>query len=309
MRTSGSPWLIRARVRAIVKEATAGQETFFVHDAYLRWLETQEHGGPQPARHEHDRIRSGWLRRQALLYARRAPGNACLTGLRHEYVPYPDTELDGRPGPVNSDSKGCGSVMRSAPFGLTDFTPDRAFTVAANCARMTHGHPTGYYAAGAFAALITHLRRGRSLAQATLTVLDHLAGHRGSDEVIVALTTACDLAEKGRPTAEKVELLGASWVAEESLAIAVYCALAGDSVRESLLLAVNHSGDSDSTAAICGNLLGAHHGDVALPTDWLAVVEGRGLVGEIADDLDTRFHSDDDPRRLWTGPARERYDG
>ncbi|MEY2242465.1 hypothetical protein [Streptomyces sp. BF23-18] len=53
------------------------------------------------------------------------------------------------------------------------------------------------------------MRADSAHAQASLTVLDHLAGHRGSDEVVAALTTACDLAEKGRPTAEKVERLGA----------------------------------------------------------------------------------------------------
>ncbi|MFF8534539.1 hypothetical protein ACN6K9_003541 [Streptomyces sp. SAS_267] len=53
------------------------------------------------------------------------------------------------------------------------------------------------------------MRADSAHAQASLTVLDHLAGHRGSDEVVATLTTACDLAEKGRPTAEKVERLGA----------------------------------------------------------------------------------------------------
>ncbi|WP_407646065.1 hypothetical protein [Actinacidiphila oryziradicis] len=59
---------------------------------------------------------------------------------------------------------------------------------------------------------------------------------------------------------------------------------------------------------MCGNLLGAYFGDVGLPTDWLAVVEGRGVISELADDFDTRFHSDEDTRRLWDGPSRERYD-
>lgn len=63
------------------------------------------------------------------------------------------------------------------------------------------------------------------------------------------------------------EPLGAGWVAGEALAIALYCALAGGSAREALQLAANHPGNSDSTGAVCGNLLGAYHGDVGLPTD------------------------------------------
>ncbi|WP_322973818.1 ADP-ribosylglycohydrolase family protein [Actinacidiphila oryziradicis] len=307
--------LIRARVRAIVKEVDAGQETFFIHDAYLRWLETQEYSGPPSARGssdmdtaQHDRVRSGWLRQQTWLYARRSPGKASLSGLRHDFIPHPDTELDGSPGRVNPESKGCGTVMRSAPFGLTGFDPERTFRVAANSAKITHGHPTGYYAAGTFATIIAYILEGCPIERATHHAMWHLAQHRGHEETTTALRAAVDLAAEGRPTIEKVESLGAGWVAEEALAIALYCALAGGSVREALQLAANHSGNGDSTGAVCGNLLGAYHGDVGLPTDWLAVVEGRGVISELADDFDTRFHSDEDTRRLWMGPSLQRYE-
>jgi ADP-ribosylglycohydrolase len=51
------------------------------------------------------------------------------------------------------------------------------------------------------------------------------------------------------------------------------------------LLAANHSGDSDSTAAITGNILGTIFGEESLPGDWLARLEGREVVSAIADDL------------------------
>ena len=44
-------------------------------------------------------------------------------------------------------------------------------------------------------------------------------------------------------------------------------ALAAEDMRDGLLLAVNHTGDSDSTGAICGNILGAMHGDAAIPPE------------------------------------------
>ncbi|MFD7878994.1 ADP-ribosylglycohydrolase family protein [Streptomyces sp. NPDC059766] len=196
--------LIRARVRAIVKEATAGQETFFVHTAYLRWLETQEYSGPPPAHGpcnmeaQQGLVRSGWLRQQTWLYSRRSPGKASLSGLRHNLIEYPDTELDGRPGRVNPDSKGCGPVMRSAPFGLTNFEPRRVFTVAANSAKITHGHPTAYYAAGTFATIIAYTLKGHSLEQATARAMWHLAQHCGHEETTAALHVAIDLGAVSR---------------------------------------------------------------------------------------------------------------
>lgn len=65
----------------------------------------------------------------------------------------------------------------------------------------------------------------------------------------------------------------------------MYCALVAEDVRHGLLLAVNHSGDSDSTGAICGNLLGTLHGETALPPVWLVELEGRETILQLADDF------------------------
>ncbi|MGW7383008.1 ADP-ribosylglycohydrolase family protein [Streptomyces sp. NPDC054794] len=107
----------------------------------------------------------------------------------------------------------------------------------------------------------------------------------GHEETSTDLRRAVDPAAQGSPTAEKVESLGAGWVAEEALAIGVYCALATPRVEDALLLSVNQSGDSDSTGSLCGNLLGARHGDVGLPHSWVERVEGRARITAPADDL------------------------
>ncbi|MET8243658.1 ADP-ribosylglycohydrolase family protein [Streptomyces sp. NPDC005202] len=257
--------------------------------AYERWLETQRKPGPEasemtkPSGGSYEGPRGG-LVTEAWLYARRAPGNACLSGLAQDHVPPPWAEL-GPPGPVNPDSKGCGAVMRSAPFGLTRTDPDNAFGLAARCAQMTHGHPTGYYAAGALAAIVSHIVAGDSVEGAVLRTLRLLARHPGHEETAAALEQALDLAAEGSPTPEKLQKLGAGWVAEEALAIGVYSALATDRVEDALLLSVNHSGDSDSAGSICGNILGARYGDHGLPHAWVERVEGRARIAALADDL------------------------
>ncbi|MER5644353.1 ADP-ribosylglycohydrolase family protein [Streptosporangium sp. NPDC002524] len=312
-----------------------GGDVAAVRRAYLRWLDTQHHRSPlpaspvspasvvndSPAAHParasspaannrpayddpapassgNDLIRTGLLREQEWLYSQRAPGNACLSGLRgsRAFVPAPF----GEPGPVNPNSKGCGTVMRSAPFGLGARGPRHAFDLAAECAQITHGHPTGYLAAGAFAAIVHFLagngpveangssKPDRTVAQAVRKGMDLLATYPSHEETSLALREAVSLAAEGGPSPERVEALGGAWVAEEALAIAVYCALtypAPGDVGRALLLSVNHSGDSDSTGAVCGNLLGTLHGEAALPAGWLAHLEGRDTITELADDL------------------------
>ncbi|MEV6986169.1 ADP-ribosylglycohydrolase family protein [Sphaerisporangium sp. NPDC051017] len=286
--------LIRAGVRA--RERGFCAEVDVVRNAYLRWLDTQQHKSPPP---EDGLVRSGRLRGQTWLYDRRAPGNACLSGLRHEPGP---PAVAGAAGTVNPDSKGCGTVMRSAPFGLACREPRDAFRLAAACAQITHGHPTGYLAAGAFAALVFFLAQGHTLADAVQEALDLLSGHPGHEETTAAIQAAVALASENDPTPEAVETLGGAWVAEEALAIAVYCALVHvHDVERALLLAVNHSGDSDSTGAICGNILGASHGETALPRHWLSRLEGRDTITELADDFTTWFSGGDLPRGRYPG--------
>jgi ADP-ribosylglycohydrolase len=284
---------------ALIRFATADHPAVepLVLQAYQRWLDTQHNCAPPPAGSAAHR--DGWLREATWLYHRRAPGNACLSGLRSEW-PSGGFAAWGQPGPVNPESKGCGTVMRSAPFGLLATDAITAFEDAARCAQFTHGHPTGYLAAGAVAAIVHQLSRGLGLPEAVHRTREQLAGYPGHEETDAALRAAVALAAGSEPSAEHVETLGGGWVAEEALAIAVYCALvsvpavrpaardaAADrrAVTEALLLAVNHSGDSDSTGAICGNLLGSWLGWRALPPEWLVCVEHRADIATLADDV------------------------
>ncbi|GAB7044831.1 MULTISPECIES: ADP-ribosylglycohydrolase family protein [Catenuloplanes] len=243
-----------------------------VYEAHLRWYDTQRLPGPP----EH----ADGLAAQPFLYAQRAPGNACLGGLAL-----------GRMGtfaqPANPNSKGCGSVMRSAPFGLfPSVSAADAFALAAECAVHTHGHPTGYLAAGTFAAIVRHLLDGDDVRTATERAITLLTGYDAHGETLTALRRTLDTPYA--PGNTGIERIGLGWIAEEALAMAVYAALVFEEpgrVRDALLVAVNHAGDSDSTGAICGNLLGARHGEEALPAAWVARLEGLDTITATADDL------------------------
>jgi ADP-ribosyl-[dinitrogen reductase] hydrolase len=237
--------------------------------AYQRWLSTQR--GHRGAAEE----AAGWLLRHSFLHSARAPGTTCLSALEF-----------GHPGsmrePVN-DSKGCGGVMRVAPIGLA--AADDPFILGCEAAALTHGHPSGYLAAGALALMVSQLAAGMSLAGAIGPALIRLRQQEGGGEVAAALDGAVAAAQHGAATAAAIAPLGQGWVAEEALAIAVYSALAGDGFRSSLLVAVNHGGDSDSTGAICGNLLGAARGEQAIDADLLDDLEGADVIRQVADDL------------------------
>lgn len=79
--------------------------------------------------------------------------------------------------------------------------------------------------------------------------------------------------------------LGEGWVGEEALAIAVYAALAGSYFEEVMALAANHDGDSDSTASIAGQLVGAWFGLGHIPWGWIEPLDVFDAFCEAATDL------------------------
>jgi ADP-ribosylglycohydrolase len=273
-------------LRAYVGGAARGDLTAvtpFVANAYARWLATQD---MTPGVADFDR--DGWLFSVRELFEQRVPGASCISAIEGA------TRLGER---ARNDSKGCGGVMRSAPVGLwcarlDDGVSDermarRALELGSELAGLTHGHPTGRLAAGAFAALIALLVREKPLPDAVRSVKALLARHPGHAETLRAIESAEAVAAAGIPRAEALIDLGEGWIAEEALAIALASALAAPDYETGVRLAVNHDGDSDSTAAIAGNLLGALHGVEAIPKRWLLGLELRRVTIEIADDLAT----------------------
>lgn len=261
--------LIRAIVRGNEKGIVSPYSV--VHHAYLRWLATQ--GLRNPVLEEEP---DGWLVREPRLHSRRAPGNTCISAL---------AAAESFGAFATNDSKGCGGVMRSAPFGFLRAEATQIFELAADCSRTTHGHPTGSVAAGALALIIHFIAQGLSRDAAvarTCAFLRELPDPNA--ETLDALEKARQLAN-GPDWREALPALGEGWIAEEALAIAVACALAADGLWPALCAAVNHSGDSDSTGAICGNILGAELGIDALPSSWAEMIELADVILQLGDDF------------------------
>ncbi|WP_204367358.1 ADP-ribosylglycohydrolase family protein [Bifidobacterium magnum] len=100
------------------------------------------------------------------------------------------------------------------------------------------------------------------------------------------INSAVRLAANNERDIDNIRTLGEGWVAEETLVIALYCAIKYEhDFSKALCAAVNHDGDSDSTGAVTGNILGAIWGYKRIPQQWKDHLECKDLILEIADDL------------------------
>ena len=278
-----------------------GRPEKYVDQAYLDWYYTQTGKNSRPS--------VTWLRNLPELAHRRAPGNTCLSAC--------ESLFQGKE--VHNNSKGCGGIMRVAPMALLmagywarGKCPYHVFEMdeaGAEVAAVTHKHPLAFLPA----AMLTHLifrvismeeaevkASITNIALETIEALSYI--YKGEYEehkrILTNLTlTALSLAANDKSDAENIRLLGEGWTGEEAWAIALYCAVRHiDSIEDALIAAVNHDGDSDSTGAVCGNIMGAIYGYEAIKRmnlfcpqghDFEQTLELSNIILALADDLYT----------------------
>ena len=194
-----------------------------------------------------------------------------------------------------------GGVMRVAPVGLFHRggqTRQQLMDLgweAANMAALTHGHPLGYIPAAGLAMMVNRAAYGGcpygdglyGIVQECTELLNEMFEDRcGIEQMTELLQDAAELSRSDLPDAMCIARLGEGWVGEEALAIAVFCCLRyQDDFSKAVIAAVNHGGDSDSTGAVAGNLLGAWLGADAIDPCWLDDLELLDVMEELARDL------------------------
>lgn len=268
------------------------KSAFYVSQAYQDWLATQEFSLEEFLSSDHEGRYISWLMDVPELYSRRTPGRTCLSALRRQkhqkdlVESYIQIKLN--------DSKGCGGVMRVAPVALQKHSGEikELDMEGAEIAAITHSHSLGYMPA----AVLTHIIHrilfpeiSQSLKEIVLeardTAAELFAGDSHLKELTDIIELAVELSENGEDDLENIHQLGEGWVAEETLGIAIYCSLRyQQDFSGGIIAAVNHRGDSDSTGAVTGNILGALLGYEAIEERWKTDLELGNVILEIADD-------------------------
>jgi len=258
----------------------------YIRYAYIHWYYTQT---MSPLAFSSD-----WLTHINNLWRRRAPGNTCMSAL--SVLSTTDTR------PVANSSKGCGGVMRVAPIGIysaahnSELDMVKAGFLAGAAADLTHKHPLSTFASMALAMIvadcINHEKIDREKFRfiVILRVFKLLELHYKDDNNLqnlkIQIEKALDLAESDVPDTEGICQLGEGWVGDEALTIAVFCVMRYiDDFQKCIVCAVNHDGDSDSTGAIAGNIIGAILGYSRIPLNYLTTLELKDVLVSVADDL------------------------
>lgn len=253
-------------------------------DAYLTWY------GKQAGKNVKTSYES-YLSTVEECNQNRAPGNTCMSALRA-------WQTGGKP---ENYSKGCGGVMRVAPAGIygtvKGLSLKQTGELAGMIAEITHLHPLSTYSSAMIAIIIQQILTSeqtdkdafKRIIEDSLQVIEDIYGKdaKRMDDFNAIINEAVSL--ENRPETDWSIIEGKNWegwVAEEALAIAIFCVLRHfDSFTDCMIAAVNHGGDSDSTGAIAGNILGAVIGYKALPAKFTENLQLLDLILSVTDKL------------------------
>lgn len=247
---------------------------------YMDWYRLQTEKQPR-------RARCGWINAYPALSAKRAPSPTSMRVFSSDKFGSMDE-------PVN-DSKGSGCLLRTVPVGLS-YSDDPAYILdlAANTAALTHGHKLAWISSGAFALLVSHIvHEELSIAEAVKKTLKTLDKSFPDSRTVVyevwrTIRSAVSLASSASSDLDAIHSLGEGWVAEEALAIGLLSALRHENdIAGAITFAANHGGNSNTTAAIAGMLVGARIGFNAIPDRFVDRLELVDVILELADDVTT----------------------
>lgn len=272
-----------------------GRPRVYVEMAYFDWLRTQNVTFEESRKQPRGSMRgcTSWLTDVPELYSRREPGNTCLSALHSRQAD--DRGTGSFIKAKLNDSKGCGGIMRIAPLALYYNIPEiRELDIeGAEIAAITHGHSLGYMPAAVLTHIINRIvfsdekpNLKEIVIEAKDTVADIFKGDKHIQELMDIIDLAVELSESDEADIDNIHRIGEGWVAEETLGIAIYCALKyRDDFSAGIIASVNHNGDSDSTGAVTGNILGALLGFDAIDEKWKRNLELLDVIIEMSDDL------------------------
>ena len=174
-----------------------------------------------------------------------------------------------------------GSLMRAAAVSLR-YHRDVAslVTYARWQSCITHMHPTAQAACIAYTLLVSLVLDGLDVPTAWSLTQQVLSLSPYKD--IPELSAVLDI-DTSQPDDSVIWPYTGSVTV--SLRVALWAALSAKDFRDGITKATLVGGDTDTYAAIAGGILGARFGVEGIPSAWVAVLQGREIMFEIADRL------------------------
>jgi len=250
-----SPYDDDAAMALLLGESLLAAKGFDATDVAHRWVKWMKVDGRG----------IGWTTKRALTLIDRGKEPFEAGRLAHQESP-------GR-------SAGNGSVMRCVPVALRYHDDlDRLIRVSTQQAAITHADERCTWAAAAVNLAARELLHGN------IYFIEEVL-HRIGDRAPRVLRDAIHRVPREGESDLPITRAGETGYVVHCVEIAFWFVAHDRTLEESLIHLAQAGGDTDTNAAVAGALLGARHGETALPPRWMDQLVGAQGIGKLAEEL------------------------
>jgi len=250
-----SPYDDDAAMALLLGESLLAAKGFDATDVAHRWVKWMKVDGRG----------IGWTTKRALTLIDRGKEPFEAGRLAHQESP-------GR-------SAGNGSVMRCVPVALRYHDDlDRLIRVSTQQAAITHADDRCTWAAAAVNLAARELLHGN------IYFIEEVL-HRIGDRAPRVLRDAIHRVPREGESDLPITRAGETGYVVHCVEIAFWFVAHDRTLEESLIHLAQAGGDTDTNAAVAGALLGARHGETALPPRWMDQLVGAQGIGKLAEEL------------------------
>jgi ADP-ribosylglycohydrolase len=168
-------------------------------------------------------------------------------------------------------SNGNGSLMRILPMAFYLYTEPEGepYEAVHAVSAITHAHPRSMMACGMYVMMALHLLNGVGMAESYELMCEEASRRYAENPFSGELNHFRRVLDNSLTPLKEDEISSSGYVVD-TLEASLWCILRGGSYRESVLMAVNLDGDTDTTAAVAGGLAGVHYGKGSIPPEWVS---------------------------------------
>lgn len=177
-------------------------------------------------------------------------------------------------GSTHDTSSGNGSIMRLAPVVMWLYqSPIRhSMNIIEDSSRTTHGSEKCINAC-------------KMMTQVMYGILDNLDKNAISGVLQRMHEKQLGFMPQINPVGKAIDQISGSGYVVESLEAALWCFFNTDSYEDAVLAAVNLGDDTDTTAAVVGQIAGAYYGYSGITKKWCTKLQDHDMILNMSDKL------------------------
>ncbi len=178
----------------------------------------------------------------------------------------PNSSASAMVASANQESQANGSLMRISPLGIYGYSmkPEELWVLACKESELTHPNPICQQACALYVCAISDAIHSGKSSRDLYEAIIKLAQQQQIDPILMDALKDAEISLPDMTT-------NAGWVVS-AFQNALYQLLHASSAEEAIVNSVMQGGDTDTTAAIAGALLGAVYGHDSIPFSWRQLV-------------------------------------